>query len=641
MDQDIKFENKINFENKFRAIIEDCYKQQFPQVINTSLETLHTLAESNTIDEESKDYLYSYQELGKNDRNSIFVRKFYEWVDREPTFNKVYEDFIQKEVFELFPDEQTLLVQATPNIRVGIPKTGAIGHSSKDPPNIIGLHKDADFGHHPTEINIIVPITDMFDSNSMYYEPYPNSNIPVENYNNLKLNYNQLFVGYLNQMKHYNVSNQTGQTRVSMDMRVIPYSKYLENKGDFIGTKFDIDNPSIKPYYTKYQRSSTPETQQSVKPITVIGIGRLGLGFALLLERAGYSVKGIDIFQDYVDNLNNKTAKFSEPGYNELLQNATKFSASTNVNDGIEHSDIIFIIVQTPNGGGKNFYDHTILSNLLLKLNNHPQMKNKHVVIGCTVMPGYIDTIGNVLFKNALENGCTLSYNPEFVAQGDIVKGFEYPDIILFGTEPKTQHLLEPEIRNIYTRMTKKSPKFCFMKQREAEIVKISLNSFITTKISFANMVYELCETMDASAQTVLEAVGSDSRIGTKYFKPGRSYGGPCFPRDTKAFAQVLKQHEIECPLLEGTIKNNEMHIEFEALKIIQQNQDQDKIVFTDICYKPSSKIPIIEESATLKIAEICAKKCPSKQIVIRDVQGLINEAKKEYGNIFVYEVSE
>jgi UDP-glucose 6-dehydrogenase len=87
--------------------------------------------------------------------------------------------------------------------------------------------------------------------------------------------------------------------------------------------------------------------------------------------------------------------------------------------------------VQTPNGGGDRFYDHSILSNLLTKINSF-QPKNKHIIIGCTVMPKYIDEIGNTLLDKC--TNCTLNYNPEFVAQGDIVKGFEKPDIILFGT---------------------------------------------------------------------------------------------------------------------------------------------------------------------------------------------------------------
>jgi len=164
--------------------------------------------------------------------------------------------------------------------------------------------------------------------------------------------------------------------------------------------------------------------------ITVIGVGRLGLGLALLIEKSGYNVCGVDIFPDYVDCLNDKTYKSKEPEYENLLKNSKNFHATTDLKKGLEFSDMIFIVVQTPNGGGERFYDHTILSNLLVKINKH-KIKNKDIIIGCTVMPGYIDEIGKMLIEDCMDT--TLNYNPEFIAQGEIIKGFENPDIILIG----------------------------------------------------------------------------------------------------------------------------------------------------------------------------------------------------------------
>ena len=201
--------------------------------------------------------------------------------------------------------------------------------------------------------------------------------------------------------------------------------------------------------------------------ITVIGIGKLGLGFALLLENIGYNVLGIDINSDYVTNLNNKIYKTLEPDYEDLLINSKNFKASSSLEEGLNFSDLIFIIVQTPNGGGDKFYDHTILSNLLEKINKL-KPKNKNIIIGCTIMPKYIDEIGKLLISDC-EN-CYLSYNPEFVAQGDIIKGFKNPDIILVGTENEN---LKPTLTEIYTKMASTKPKFCFLKPIESEIVKI------------------------------------------------------------------------------------------------------------------------------------------------------------------------
>lgn len=386
------------------------------------------------------------------------------------------------------------------------------------------------------------------------------------------------------------------------------------------------------------------------KNITVIGIGKLGLGFALLLEKSGYDVLGVDIFQDYVNRINEKTIHFSEPNYDDLLKKSENLKATTSIDEGLNHSNIIFIIVQTPNGGGSRFYDHSILSNLLEKINNK-KPSNKHFIIGCTVMPNYIQDIGKELITNCKDS--TLSYNPEFVAQGDIVKGFLNPDIILVGTESEE---VKEVLKEIYDAMTTNNPKYCFMKPTEAEIVKISLNGFITTKISFANMISDLCDVIpNVNKSIVLEAIGSDSRIGTKYFRAGTSFGGPCFPRDTKALKQLMDQNGIQSKMLEATTEYNNQHMQFQLEQLLSENEeiakmltcDVDKMekngkpettyTFSNVCYKDNSKIPIVEESAKLKIAEKLVK-THDKIVIIKDVEAIINEVKKEYGSLFFYQ---
>jgi nucleotide sugar dehydrogenase len=364
------------------------------------------------------------------------------------------------------------------------------------------------------------------------------------------------------------------------------------------------------------------------KNITVIGIGRLGLGFALMLDICGYNVLGIDINQEYVESLNSKTFTCSEPGYNELLQQSKQFKASTNLVDGINYSDTIFIIVQTPNSGGERFYDHSILSNLLVKINKM-KPENKDIVIGCTVMPKYINEVGNTLISDCVN--CHLSYNPEFVAQGDIVNGFKNPDIILVGTNNVN---LKVHMTEIYESMCANKPTFCFLTPLEAEITKISINGFITTKLSYANMIADLCDTVNANKKLVLHSIGSDSRIGNKYFRPGYSFGGPCFPRDTRALKQVMDQNKVFSGLLESTTVSNEWHTEYQTAQLLKE--ERDVYIFEGVCYKENSKIPIIEESAKLKIAKNIAKL--GANVIIRDVEDIIMEVKKEFGTLFIYE---
>ena len=365
--------------------------------------------------------------------------------------------------------------------------------------------------------------------------------------------------------------------------------------------------------------------------VTVIGVGKLGLGLALLIEKAGYNVLGVDIVQEYIDNLNNKTITFPEPHYSDLLKESKNFRATSSLKEGIEFSDLIFIIVQTPNSGGDKFYDHSILSNLLCRINSF-KPKNKDIIIGCTVMPTYINKIGNLLIKDC-EN-CHLSYNPEFVAQGEVIDGFKKADIILVGTDNSN---LRPKLEEVYTKIMERTPTFCFMTPLEAEIVKITLNGFVTTKISYANMVSDLCDTLGADKHTVLNAIGSDSRIGTKYFKPGYSYGGPCFPRDTRAVKLLMEQNNIMSDLLRGTDKYNQFHVTFQASQMIKEHSRENHYVIENVCYKENIHIPMIDESAKLKIAKCLVDN--GMKVTIKDREEIITEVKKEYGGIFHYDI--
>ena len=364
--------------------------------------------------------------------------------------------------------------------------------------------------------------------------------------------------------------------------------------------------------------------------LTVLGVGRLGLGLALLLDRGGYDVCGVDVSPEYVRSLNDRTYRTKEPCYETMLREAKQLRVTTSLEEGLVHSDVIFVLVQTPNGGGEKFYDHTILSNLLMNINKH-KVHDKHIIIGCTVMPKYIDTIGKLLISDCVNT--TLNYNPEFIAQGEIIRGFLNPDIILLGTD--SPNALGPRMKEIYSSFVESAPKYCVLSPLEAEIVKIGINGFITTKLSFANMISDACDECGADKSNVLNAIGSDSRIGTKYFKPGYSFGGPCFPRDTKALRQFIEQCTINSDLLTATTRYNEEHTKYQTRQFLSKLDSNDVIEFTDVCYKENSKIPIIEESPKLKIARGVVE--AGRRVRICDEPQLINEVKKEYGNVFEY----
>jgi hypothetical protein len=223
-----------NFLTEFKIFFKKFYNY------DNNIDELHKILESNLLSDEDKEYHSSIKILGKNDRNSIFNKQYHHYIDNNSSFNQTYFNFINNYIKPLFPNEEKLVIQKTPNLRISFPNLTAIGKREEENDDIVGLHKDSDFGHHFEEVNIIIPITNMYDSNSVYFEPQINSNKNFDEYINMKINVDQFFVGKLNKLRHYNKINKTNKTRISLDLRIIPYSKYIENLKDFEGTKFEV-----------------------------------------------------------------------------------------------------------------------------------------------------------------------------------------------------------------------------------------------------------------------------------------------------------------------------------------------------------------------------------------------------------------
>ena len=211
--------------NKMKSILLNSYKNKFGI---DKFENTHLLLNTNRLNEdEKKFYNIPIQIFGKTDRKSIFVKYFYTIFDKDYTILYEYLNFIKNNIKPLYPKEKYLVIQKTPNIRFHLPGYSNIGSRETDKfQDIIGVHYDGEFGHPDTEMNIILPITKMFDTNSIYYETTPNSKLNYDKYNNLILKENEFFMGYFNKCNHYNKINKTNITRVSLDFRIIPYSKY-------------------------------------------------------------------------------------------------------------------------------------------------------------------------------------------------------------------------------------------------------------------------------------------------------------------------------------------------------------------------------------------------------------------------------
>lgn len=369
---------------------------------------------------------------------------------------------------------------------------------------------------------------------------------------------------------------------------------------------------------------------QAQENITIIGIGRLGLCTALCFAKVGYKVLGVDINIEYINSLNNKTFDSPEPHVNELLRNTNNFKATCSLEEGLNFSEIYYILVDTPSTTANQAYDHTKLGSILTEINKR-KINKKHIIIGCTIFPGYIDTIGNFLLKDCID--CTLSYNPEFIAQGNIIYGLQNPDIILIGEGSKEAG---DKLQGIYDKVCINRPKICRMSPASAEITKLAINCFITTKIAYSNMIGDIADqTPYADKFAILDAVGGDKRIGSLCLTPGYGFGGPCFPRDNRALGYYAQTIGINSLIPEATDLSNKLHAEFMVQELSKENRSH--YIFKGVGYKEDCAIPIIEESQKLAIAASLAKK--GNRVTIVDKPNVIIQVQQQFGNIFQYEI--
>jgi UDPglucose 6-dehydrogenase len=299
--------------------------------------------------------------------------------------------------------------------------------------------------------------------------------------------------------------------------------------------------------------------------LSIIGLGKLGSPMAAVMAVKGFEVIGLDLNERLVSAINEGAAPVQEPRLQEFIdQGRARLRATASYDEAILNSDITFIIVPTPSDKDRMFTNKYVVASVQEIGRSLRKKTGRHiVVVTSTVMPG--STGGEI--REALERASGrkvgpelgLAYNPEFIALGTVVRDMLRPDFILIGeSDPATGEALEA----IYKRSCDNQPIIRRMNFVNAELTKISVNTYVTTKISYANMLAEMCDKLPgADVDVVSTAVGSDTRVGSKYIKGAIGYGGPCFPRDNKAFAALGRHLGVRCDLAEATDAINDHQI--------------------------------------------------------------------------------
>ena len=359
--------------------------------------------------------------------------------------------------------------------------------------------------------------------------------------------------------------------------------------------------------------------------ISVIGLGKLGLPFAFFLASHGNKILCYDNNKKILDSIEKKRSPFVEPYLEKYIKKYRKnVEIYERLDDLINKTNVTFLVLPTPSQKDGSFSNQYIL-NVLKKIGKCLKNKRnkKHLInITSTLSPYscekiFIPFLEKYNLKN--EKDFLISYNPHFIAQGTTIYNLNNPDILLIGTNSsKAKEILI----NIYKKIYSKRNVFKILNLLESEITKLSINTFITNKISFANYISELSEnSKNTDASKILNAIGQDKRIGHAYMKVGTRFSGPCFPRDNKALANFASKIGItnDLPRVVDKINNRQTLRLIKIIKYLKRKfKKRINIGILGLSYKKDTDIIYDSQSYDL-ISKLSLSKIGISNIFVFD----------------------
>ncbi|GAA4397934.1 UDP-glucose/GDP-mannose dehydrogenase family protein [Actinomadura verrucosospora] len=275
--------------------------------------------------------------------------------------------------------------------------------------------------------------------------------------------------------------------------------------------------------------------------LTVIGTGYLGATHAACMADLGFEVLGLDVDEEKIARLSAGDLPVYEPGLEPVLRRGLetgRLRFTTSYEEVAEFGDVHFLCVGTPQKAGEYAADLTYVDGAIASL--APLLERPCLVVGKSTVPvGTAARLGEALAKAAPAGGdAVLAWNPEFLREGFAVQDTMHPDRIVAGlpAEPSAAEHAEKVLREVYRTMIAEGTPFITADFPTAELVKVSANAFLATKISFINAMAEVCEAAHADVTKLSEALSYDDRIGGKFLGPGLGFGGGCLPKDIRAF---------------------------------------------------------------------------------------------------------
>ena len=345
----------------------------------------------------------------------------------------------------------------------------------------------------------------------------------------------------------------------------------------------------------------------SLQRLSVIGLGKLGACMAATFAQRGFNVLGVDNNPEVVRKVNAGLPPVDEPLMAETVADAKgRLRATTDAKEAA-NTDASFVIVPSPSLPDGSFSNEFLMRALqpIAQAVKTAGKKNHLFIVSSTTTPSACRKVIIPMLEQQIGGACGkkfgFCYNPEFIALGNVIRGLLEPDLVLIGESDKRSGDLLAEL---YHRYNTNRPTIARMSVTSAELAKISLNSYITMKISFTNQLRMIAEQYaDTDIHQILDAIGADSRIGKKYLRAGLSYGGPCFPRDNRLVSYAARQAGLGAALADATDAVNEsakQRLAEQAQKVVSSGETA---VVLGMAYRPGSYI--VEESAGLHVAKV------------------------------------
>jgi UDPglucose 6-dehydrogenase len=345
-----------------------------------------------------------------------------------------------------------------------------------------------------------------------------------------------------------------------------------------------------------------------VRTLAVIGLGKLGAPMVACFASKGFEVIGVDVDAVKVQAVGSGKAPVFEPGLAELLEaNRSRISATTDLSEAVRRADMTFIVVATPSDDEGGFSLDYVLGACETIGGSLKAARGYHVVVlTSTVLPGATDsTVRGVLEETSgLRCGVDfgLCYSPEFIALGSVIKDFLNPDFLLVG---ESDERAGAALEAVYARTCDNGAPVARMNLVNAELAKLSVNTYVTTKIAYANMLARICERLPGSdVDVVTAAIGLDTRIGPRYLRGTIPYGGPCFPRDNVALAALGRSIGATATVAEATDRANREGIRTLAALTRERLRAGGTVGVLGLSYKPDTDV-VDESPALLLVREL------------------------------------